>query len=42
MIVDSDKRGTIFGAYDVSSQIGDSPWNWWANVLVKTKSARYI
>jgi len=42
VIVGSDKRGTIFGAYDVSSQIGVSPWNWWADVPVKTKSALYI
>lgn len=42
VIVGSDKRGTIFGAYDVSSQIGVSPWHWWADVPVKTKSALYI
>lgn len=42
VIVGSDKRGTIFGAYDVSSQIGVSPWHWWADVPVRTKSALYI
>ncbi len=42
VIVGSDKRGTIFGAYDVCAQIGVSPWNWWADVPVKTKSGLYI
>ena len=32
VIAGSDKRGTIYGMYDVSEQIGVSPWNWWADV----------
>ena len=28
VIAGSDKRGTIFGIYDVSRQIGVSPWHW--------------
>ena len=28
----SDMRGTIFGIYDISEQIGVSPWYWWADV----------
>ena len=32
MIVGSDQRGTIFGAYDVSRGIGVSPWYWWDDV----------
>ncbi len=32
VIVGSDKRGTIYGIYDVSQQIGVSPWYWWADV----------
>jgi len=32
----SDKRGTIFGIYDVSEQIGVSPWYWWADVAPKS------
>ncbi len=42
VIVGSDKRGTIFGIYDLSAQIGVSPWNWWADVPVKPQSAVYI
>ncbi|RCX16746.1 glycosyl hydrolase family 115 (putative glucuronidase) [Fontibacillus phaseoli] len=32
VIAGSDKRGTIFGIYDVSENIGVSPWHWWADV----------
>jgi hypothetical protein len=32
VIAGSDKRGTIFGIYEMSEQIGVSPWNWWADV----------
>ncbi|MBF9237734.1 glycosyl hydrolase 115 family protein [Hymenobacter sp. BT683] len=42
VIAGSDKRGTIFGIYDLSSQIGVSPWYWWADVPVKTQTALYV
>ena len=32
VIAGSDKRGTIYGLYDISEQIGVSPWHWWADV----------
>jgi len=32
VIAGSDKRGTIFGLYEISAQIGVSPWYWWADV----------
>lgn len=35
VIAGSDKRGTIFGIYDLSASIGVSPWYWWADVPVK-------
>jgi Glycosyl hydrolase family 115/Gylcosyl hydrolase family 115 C-terminal domain len=35
VIVGSDKRGTIYGVYDLSEQIGVSPWYWWADVPVR-------
>ncbi|MDP4208840.1 MAG: glycosyl hydrolase 115 family protein [Bacteroidota bacterium] len=39
VIAGSDKRGTIYGIYDVSKQIGVSPWYYWADVpVVKHKS----
>ena len=34
VIAGSDKRGTIYGIYDVSQRIGVSPWYWWADVPV--------
>ena len=34
IIAGSDKRGTIYGVYDLSEQIGVSPWYWWADVPV--------
>ena len=35
VIAGSDKRGTIYGTYELSSRIGVSPWYWWADVPVK-------
>ena len=32
VVAGSDKRGTIFGIYQISEQIGVSPWYWWADV----------
>src|SRR6185369_1398359 len=32
VIAGSDKRGTIYGIYEISQQIGVSPWHWWADV----------
>jgi hypothetical protein len=34
VIAGSDRRGTIFGIYEVSKTIGVSPWHWWADVPV--------
>ncbi len=42
VIAGSDKRGTIFGVYDLSEKIGVSPWYWWADVPVKKKPDIYI
>lgn len=42
VIVGSDKRGTIYGIYDLSEQMGVSPWYWWADVPVPHKSALYV
>jgi hypothetical protein len=35
VICGSDKRGTIYGIYDLSEQMGVSPWYFWADVPVK-------
>ena len=42
VIAGADKRGTIYGIYDLSEQIGVSPWYWWADVRVPHASALYV
>ncbi len=42
VIVGSDKRGTIYGLYEMSKRIGVSPWTWWADVPVQKKKELYI
>lgn len=39
VIAGSDKRGTIYGIYDVSEEIGVSPYYWWADVTPLRQSA---
>ena len=41
IIAGSDKRGTIYGLFELSKQIGVSPWYFWADVPVKEKSEIY-
>src|SRR5690554_2619537 len=42
VIAGSDKRGTIYGIYDLSEQLGVSPWYWWADVPVQQKEELFI
>jgi hypothetical protein len=42
VIAGSDKRGAIYGIYDVSEQIGVSPWYYWADVPVVHKDALFV
>jgi hypothetical protein len=37
VIAGSDQRGTIYGIYNVSEQIGVSPWYWWGDVTPEQK-----
>ena len=39
IIAGSDRRGTAFGVFELSKQIGVSPWYWWADVPVKKKTS---
>jgi hypothetical protein len=41
VIAGSDKRGTIYGIYDLSEQIGVSPWQWWTDVPVRHRSSLF-
>lgn len=34
VIVGADRRGAVFGTYDISERIGVSPWYWFADVPV--------
>ncbi|MFC5283011.1 glycosyl hydrolase 115 family protein [Pedobacter alpinus] len=42
VIAGSDKRGTIYGIYTLSAQMGVSPWYWWADVPAKKNSQIYV
>jgi hypothetical protein len=42
IIVGSDRRGAVFGTYDVSERIGVSPWYWFADVPVARQRDAYI
>jgi hypothetical protein len=41
VIAGSDKRGTIYGLYDLSEQIGVSPWYWWTDAPVKRRAGLF-
>ncbi len=41
VIAGANKRGTIYGIYDLSEQIGVSPWYYWADVPPQTKNEIY-
>ena len=42
VIAGSDKRGTVYGIYELSQQMGVSPWYYWADVPVVKHDAIYI
>lgn len=41
VIAGSDKRGTIYGVYELSRQMGVSPWYYWADVPTAQQKAIY-
>jgi len=42
IVAGSDRRGTIYGIYEISEQIGVSPWYWFADVAVRHRSALFL
>jgi len=42
VVVGSDRRGVVFGLYDLSEKIGVSPWYWWADVPVQRRHELHI
>ncbi len=42
VIAGSDRRGVAYGVFELSKQMGVSPWYWWADVPVKKHTTIYI
>jgi hypothetical protein len=42
VIIGADRRGTIFGLYDISAKAGVSPWTWWADVPAQRHPTLYL
>ncbi|WP_369412144.1 glycosyl hydrolase 115 family protein [Hephaestia mangrovi] len=42
VIAGSDRRGAVFGTYDISQRIGVSPWYWFADVPVARRTDVWI
>jgi len=42
IIAGSDRRGAAYGVFELSKQIGVSPWYWWADVPVQKRSEIFI
>ena len=41
VIAGSDRRGTVYGIYELSRQMGVSPWYWWMDVPVTKQTEVY-
>ncbi|NMA22530.1 MAG: glycosyl hydrolase, partial [Spirochaetales bacterium] len=41
VVAGGDRRGTIFGLYEISRQIGINPWHFWLNVPPKVATSLY-
>ncbi|HEY9106276.1 MAG TPA: glycosyl hydrolase family 8 [Roseateles sp.] len=42
VIAGADRRGAVFGAYDLSARMGVSPWQWWADVPVEKQANVFV
>lgn len=42
IIAGSDSRGTAYGVFEISRQLGVSPWYWWADVPVKKRTQLFV
>jgi endo-1,4-beta-D-glucanase Y len=42
VIVGADRRGAVFGTYELSERIGVSPWHWWADVPIERKADVFL
>ncbi len=42
VIAGADKRGTVYGIYELSEEMGVSPWYYWADVATPHKDAVFV
>jgi hypothetical protein len=42
IVAGNDRRGTAYGVFELSKQIGVSPWYWWADVPVEKRKEIYL
>ncbi len=42
IIAGSDRRGTAYGVFELSRQMGVSPWYWWADVPVRHRNQLFF
>lgn len=42
VIAGSDKRGSIYGIYELSEQLGVSPWYWMADAPARQRTSAYV
>ncbi len=42
VVVGSDRRGAVYGAYDISEKIGVSPWHWFAEVPAARRTNVFV
>src|SRR6202012_969035 len=42
VITGSDRRGTAYGIFELSRQMGVSPWYWWADVPVTKHNPLFV
>ena len=42
VIVGADRRGAVYGTYDISEKIGVSPWYWFADVPVRRQANVFV
>lgn len=42
VIVGADRRGAVYGLYDIAEKIGVSPWHWFADVPVPRQATVFV
>lgn len=42
VVVGADRRGAVFGTYELSEQMGVSPWYWFADVPIEHQNDVYV